>query len=170
MPKPQHTRHSLSLPIVSIIRKALLLTASLWFPYGICAEPKGSLFDRGLEQLARNPMQRRNNSSIQTFFCHEPQSERETDYRYVYWPEARLLLYLPNVDQNDRCWSSMQLVSRSIDLENGVVTNVEDIGGSSYLEVESTVVQIVQKCLVGRRVFVLTGEMKRGPAPAQQKR
>jgi hypothetical protein len=145
--------------------KALCFCVLFSFSIGAGAESAKSLFDLGLEKFAKDAALRRNESPVQIFYSYKPKTSDENATRYVYWPEARFLLKMPNDESNDRAWENMILVTRFIDLEKDIVTKQEDIGTSTYLELESDMIAIVQKCLDGPKLTVSTGAIKRGPAP-----
>jgi hypothetical protein len=147
--------------LIKVIFAYLFFTAGV----GMGAESIKTVFDFGLEGLAKESKLRRNESPVQTFYSSKPKLSDE--HRYVYWPEARFLLRLPNDADGDEIWQNMIQVARFIDMETDLVTKREDIGTSTYLELESDVVEIVRKCLDGSKRAVLTGAVKRGPAPTK---
>jgi len=152
------------------IRAAICFAVLLAGSFIPAAEATKSMFAAGLEKLAKDASLRRNESPVQTFYNYAPKTDDENGHRYVYWPEARFLLRLPNDKDSEPTWENIVLVTRFIDLENGIVTRDEDIGSSTYLELESEIVGIVRKCLDGVKVTVLTGAIKRGPAVTSGKK
>ena len=108
--------------------------------------------DKGLLQLSNNEKLRRGDSPVQTFFVADfSASER---WRYVYWPESRYLIRLPNSTNQDQIWDNIVLVSRFINLEKDLVATREQIGSSTYLEIEEEILMHLRKCLSGKIVLL----------------
>lgn len=83
--------------------------------------------DERLSDIANDSVIRRNSSPIQTF--HIARFEHSSFRWRVYWPEARLLLWVPEGSSE----ATIALISEFFDLETGVVNTQKEIGTSTYL-------------------------------------
>ena len=131
------------------MKKFILFIGALFF---ICNIYSQEPIDKGLLELSNNEKLRRGDSPVQTFFVADfIGSER---WRYVYWPESRYLIRLPNSTDKDQIWNNMVLVSRFINLETDLVGKREQIGSSTYLEIEEEILIHLRKCLSGKIVLL----------------
>lgn len=151
------------------MKRLILFFGALWLIGGVYSQEP---IDIGLLQLSNNEQLRRGDSPVQTFFVADFSGLER--WRYVYWPESRYLIRLPNSANQDQIWDNMELVSRFINLEKDLVATREQIGSSTYLEIEEEILMHIRQCLSGKLVLLsrrdgkyqfLYGGGSKGPEP-----
>lgn len=144
---------------------ALTVLASATF----AADITETVFARGLRKLAEDTELRRNESPLQNFFVFDDLPSDGAPRRIVYWPESRRLLRMPVYQENDESYGELILLADLIDLEADLVQSSEEIGSSTYLELESEVMNAASKCLGGKRVTIALprSHRKRPPQTSQ---